>query len=146
MTSDPGHAPLLLFDGACGFCTACVDWLAPRLARRTRILPWQEAGLEELGLARDDAAATVWWIEPDGARFAGAEAVAQALLSCRDPWPRLGRALLLPGIRHLAHPGYAFVARLRGHLPGVQPACEREGGVRWGGALPHDPATRTRLR
>ena len=117
--------PLLLFDGDCRFCTAVVDWLVPRLERRARMMPWQQADLGVLGLTRDQASRLVWWIEPSGARFAGHLAVAKALEACGQPWNRIGALLEMPAIRGLAAAGYRAVARIRHRLPGTEPANRR---------------------
>lgn len=119
------RAPLLLFDGDCGFCTACVEWLAARMVRRARMLPWQRADLAALGLSRAEAEKVVWWIEPDGRRLAGARAMARALEACRPPWRAVGRGLRAPGARRVADGAYALVSRARGRLPGTRPACRR---------------------
>jgi predicted DCC family thiol-disulfide oxidoreductase YuxK len=119
--------PTLLFDGACGFCTAAVYWIDTRLERRTRLVPWQEAPLADYGLAPEEARRTVWWIEPSGERFHSEQAVARALGSCAPRWQRLGRLLRAPGIRRLARTGYRLVARFRHRLPGTTPACEAPG-------------------
>lgn len=119
------QVPLLLFDGDCGFCTAVVDWLASRLGRRARALPWQHADLGGLGLERDEAADAVWWIEPAGDRFRGHRAVAKALEACGAPWSLAGSLLEKPGIRRLAAAGYGVVSRNRHRLPGTQPANRR---------------------
>lgn len=122
--------PVLLFDGSCGFCTALVHWLDPRLERRTRLLPWQAADLQALSLTEDEARRSVWWIEPGGPRFHSEAAVAQALIACRGIWRRIGLALQAPGIRTLAAVCYRLVARMRHRLPGTAPACgEGEGRV-----------------
>lgn len=125
------HMPVLVFDGECGFCTACIEWLAPRLERRTRFLPWQEIDLGAFGLTEADARRSVWWIEPSGERYHSAAAVAHALISCRSFWRRLGVLLLAPGARTLAALGYRAVARIRHRLPGTTPACSG-GGVHVG--------------
>jgi predicted DCC family thiol-disulfide oxidoreductase YuxK len=122
------HMPVLLFDGECGFCTAAVEWLARRLERRTRLLAWQRADLAACGVSREQAAASVWWIEPGGAHWHGAAAAAHALASCRPPWKQLGHALLAPGLRRAAAAAYWLVARVRRWLPGTTPACRRQPG------------------
>jgi len=114
----------LLFDGTCGFCTAAAVWLERRFARRVHTIPWQQADLRALGLTRDEADRSVWWVEPPRRRFASACAIAHALRACRPPWPRVGRALLVPGVRALAELAYHAVSRVRHWLPGRTPACE----------------------
>jgi predicted DCC family thiol-disulfide oxidoreductase YuxK len=124
--------PILVFDGDCGFCTAATEWLAPRLERRTRFLPWQQAELERLGLSAEAAKARVWWVESSGERYGGHEAIAQALRACGGGWRGVGRLLTAPGLSWLAARGYEGVSALRRHLPGTTPAC-RGGGRSFGG-------------
>lgn len=122
----PGSAPVLLFDGECGFCTWCVEWLSPHLARPVRLIPWQRSDPEAYGLTRELTAKSVWWVEPSGRRLSAHRAVSQALLACRPPWSWLGRLFLAPGIRPLGDRAYHVVARWRSHLPGTTPACARD--------------------
>jgi predicted DCC family thiol-disulfide oxidoreductase YuxK len=130
-TRDSGlDLPLLLFDGECRFCSACIEWLASRLERRTRLLPWQAADLDALGVTEREARRTVWWIEPSGERFPSAQAVARALIACGSGWRRLGLLLLTPGIRTLGDAAYYGIARIRHRLPGTTPACSGNGGMR----------------
>lgn len=124
--------PILVFDGNCGFCTAATEWLAPRLERRTRFLPWQQADLEPFGLSAAAAQARVWWVESSGERYGGHEAIAQALGACGGGWRHLARLLTAPGLSWLAALGYEGVSALRRHLPGTTPAC-RGGGRSFGG-------------
>lgn len=118
-------APLVLYDGRCGFCR---DW-SRRLARwdrtgRLRQLPYQEraqvAGLPPLDDRDLDRALHV--VLPDGRVFAGARAVLAVL-----PWLPGGRSLALlgriPGVAWVADRVYAAVARRR-HAPGKDaPSC-----------------------
>lgn len=120
-----GSPPVLIFDGACGFCTAATQWLARRFARPVRVTPWQAEPLGRYGLSPRVAAQSAWWIEADGTVYRGHRAMAHALLACRAPWHRLGRVLEAPGVRALAWLGYGIVARIRGWLPGVAPAWPR---------------------
>lgn len=122
--------PILVFDGECGFCTASVLWLRRRLKRPVELVPWQKpaeaGGLAELGLDREQLRRWAWWLE-DGRRWRGHRAVGRALLACRGAWPALGAVLLAPPpLSWSAALGYRLVARLRGHLPGVTPACRRD--------------------
>lgn len=124
--------PILVFDGECGFCTASVLWLRRRLKRPVELVPWQElaatGGLTGVRLDRDDVRRWAWWIE-DGRRWRGHRAGGRALLACRGAWPALGALLLLPApLSWPAALGYRLVARFRGRLPGVTPACRRD---RW---------------
>lgn len=114
---------MLLFDGECGFCTACAEWLCQRLERPARLVPWQWIDPQDYGLTREQTAEAVWWVEPSGRRFSGHRAVGRALLACRQPWRSLGHLFSVPGIRKLGDAVYPAVARRRAHLPGTTPAC-----------------------
>jgi predicted DCC family thiol-disulfide oxidoreductase YuxK len=120
--AQPEDPAVLLFDGACGFCTAATQWLARRFARPVRTAPWQAEALGRYGLSPRVAAQAAWWIEPDGTAYRGHRAIARALLACRPPWRLLGRVMDTPGSRALAWLGYELVAHMRGSLPGAEPA------------------------
>lgn len=115
----------LLFDGACRFCTLCADWLRVRVMEPVHIVPWQRAALDRLGLDVAQARESVWWIDANGERFAGAQAIARALIGCEGGLRWVGRTLRRPGIRGLAALIYSFVARHRGSLPGAGPELSR---------------------
>ena len=116
----------LVFDGNCGFCTLCVDWLQARLdPRRTDVAvePWQR--LDLLGLTEPEVTTAAYWVE-DGQRLRGARAIAAALRVCRNPvWRAAGRLIDVPPVRPLARLGYRLVADNRSHLPGTTPALKR---------------------
>ncbi len=112
----------LVFDGACGFCTAVVGWIEPRLTRPARIIPWQRADLDRLGIDADEARQFVWWVDADGRRHRGHEAIARALRACHPPWRSVGRVLGFRALAPLAAAGYGLVSRSRRHLPGTTPA------------------------
>lgn len=120
--------PVLVYDGACGFCTWCVEWLESHLRRPVFLQAYQRADLPRLGLAPEDAAASVWWIGPEGQRRHGHRAVACALERCGGAWRGLGRLLVAPGLSRLAGLAYGLVSRWRGHLPGRTPFLEQDGG------------------
>lgn len=123
----PRDRPLLVFDGACRFCTAIVRWLEERFVRPVDTVPWQRADLEGLGIGRRQAARFVWWIDGDGSRHKGHRAAARALRACAPPWPRVGRLLGSRWLWFLTAPGYRFVSAIRGILPGRAPACRPPG-------------------
>lgn len=116
--------PTLVFDGACGFCTAMARWIRRRAGGdRVRAVCWQRADLDAFGLTEAEARDAVWWIDPSGRRFRAERAVGKALEEGRG-WSRLlGSITLTPPFVWLAAPAYRIVARFRGYLPGVRPAC-----------------------
>lgn len=124
--------PALIFDGDCPFCTACVLWVRPRLSRPVELPPWQrlaeEGRLGGYGLDEEEVKRWAWWVEGIR-RWRGHRAAGRALLACGGAWRIAGALLLVPP--PLSWPlalGYHLVTRIRGHLPGVTPACERD---RW---------------
>lgn len=111
---------LMLFDGECGFCQLCVDVGRRLLPYMPVVRAWQFVDLASFGLTREDAAASVQLIGPDGLRAQGARAVALILaLQPRAWWRTAGRIMLTPPLSWLAEAGYRMVARYRRHLPGV---------------------------
>lgn len=118
-------APVLVFDGDCGFCTSCAR-LLERIGPDAEVVPWQLADLDELGITAAQAAEAVRWIGADGTVRTGHEAIAATLSSAGRPWRIVGRAMELPGISPLAAAVYRLIARNRHRLPGGTPACAAE--------------------
>jgi len=89
-----GH-PVVLFDGACGFCTWCV--LAERRYVRSGLefVPYQRADLSALGVSATQAAESVLFVTGEQV-LDGARAVAAVLRSGRAPWPRSAPCSMLP--------------------------------------------------
>jgi predicted DCC family thiol-disulfide oxidoreductase YuxK len=110
--------PLLIYDGDCGFCTSSATWVAAG-----RAVPWQRADLAALGLTREQANASVWWIDERGRRFHGHLAIAYSLRA-RGTWTApLGRVLLHRPFTWIGAVVYPIVSRYRHRLPGGTPAC-----------------------
>lgn len=122
-TSSLRRAPVLIFDGDCGFCTSSVAWLRKLLPAMPQALPYQWTDLAEYELSEADAASRVWLVA-DGQRYGGHRAVA-ALLSHQPSIPLriLGNVIFTPPFSWLAAAAYALVARYRFALPGGTPAC-----------------------
>lgn len=114
--------PVLVYDGDCSFCTKSVR-LVRRLQADVDVVAWQFADLPALGLTAAQADAAVQWVAVDGRAAAGHRAVAAVLRASRQPWPIIGRAMLLPGLSWLSGRVYAWVAANRQRLPGGTPAC-----------------------
>ena len=115
--------PVFLYDGDCAFCSSCARFIERRIRTRARVLPWQFAELEALGVTRQQAEAAVQWIEPDGSVAGGADAIATLLVDAGSYWRVLG--LLIghrPG-RWVAGPVYRLVAANRDKLPGGTATC-----------------------
>lgn len=117
--------PLMLYDGDCGFCTTSA--LATRskwFRSEVTVTPFQRADLVVHNLTVDKCGESLHVVDNDGGVHVGSDAVAVVLRESRFPWPLVGRALRLPGMRWVAQRAYAAVARNRHKLPGGSPACE----------------------
>ncbi|MBY8888608.1 DUF393 domain-containing protein [Streptomyces sp. PTM05] len=119
--------PVLVYDGDCGFCAACVRFTERRLRPDADIVAWQSADLDALGVSRERAEHEALWVAPPGTVYGGAQAVARLLLRAGGGWAPLGAALTLPPLRWVAHGVYRVVARNRGRLPGADGACSVRG-------------------
>ncbi len=115
---------VLIFDGTCDLCTACItalytlDW-----RRRMLFAPFQRPGLPEAaGLTYAQCVRSVWAILPDGRRLSGAAAVSAAL-DQPTVLPLFTWLARLPGVARLEEAAYDWIARNRSHLPGVRPYC-----------------------
>lgn len=122
-----GHPPLVLFDADCGLCTTSARSLhGPVFRARVKTDAFQRVDLSALGLTVDKCGETLHVIDraAGDAVFTGSDAVARVLRASRLPWPLVGWALALPGIRRLAGWVYGVVARNRHRLPGGSASCE----------------------
>jgi predicted DCC family thiol-disulfide oxidoreductase YuxK len=118
--------PQLIYDGDCGFCTRTALGIARHWRRPAQAVPWQrlgKTGLAEVGLTVADVRQAAWWIDPEGRRFRGHEAVACALRAAGGWREVLGRIVLVPPASWAAAAVYRAVARLRHRLPGGTEAC-----------------------
>lgn len=120
-------AHLLIYDGDCDFCRACVRWaLRKDTDDRLRPLPLQdEAEREAAGVSRARAERAVVLVDPDGRSRDGAPAVA-AVLRLLPGWGWLGRLMDLAPLRPLARVGYRWVADHRGLVSRIvgAPGCD----------------------
>ena len=114
---------MLIYDGDCGFCQACVSWARRRIHPGLQAQPYQQADLGGLGLSAERAAREVLWAAADGRVSGGAQAVAALLADAGGAWRVAGLALRLPPLSWLARGGYRLVAANRRRLPGGTPYC-----------------------
>jgi predicted DCC family thiol-disulfide oxidoreductase YuxK len=117
--------PVLLYDGACGFCTRAVETAIARLPADVDYVPYQTADLPSLGVSEAEAEHSVTWVGRSGRIGQGSTAVARLLRGSGGGWAALGMVLLMPPVSWLAELGYRLVAGVRHHLPGVTPALQR---------------------
>ena len=120
--SDQASRPVLVFDGDCAFCTSSAH-LLERFGPEAKVVAWQLADLDALGITAAQATEAVQWIGADGTVRSGHEAIAAALATAGWPWRLAARVILLPGISSLAAATYRLIARNRHRLPGGTPAC-----------------------
>ena len=117
---------ILIFDGACGFCTRCMR-LVQALDRYQRVtaVPFQQRGVPEAaGLTVAACAHSAWAITASGKRFAGAAAVNVALaVALGTPIPLV--VYRLPLLQQVQDRLYAWVAAHRQHFPGDRPYCSQ---------------------
>ena len=119
---------MLIYDGDCGFCTTCANWITRRWPRQDSpvAIAWQHLLSETVasaGLSQTDLARAAWWIDGN-ALDEGARAIARALIAAGGLWEILGRVLLFPPISWISALGYRIIARYRHFLPGGTPACK----------------------
>lgn len=106
---------VVLYDGACRFCTAQARSLARfdgdrRLALVDLNAPEARGRYPQIRM--EDAQRWMHLVGPDGRTWRGADAVRQLLLLL-PPGRPLGALLYLPGVMRLARPLYDWFARNR---------------------------------
>lgn len=116
-------APLMIYDGDCGFCTVSARWLERGLPPAADVRPWQALDLGALGLTEHDVTTAAWWIDASGRSHRGSRGIARALAASRGWRKAVGWLLLAPPVSWLAVPLYAVVARNRHRMPGATDAC-----------------------
>jgi predicted DCC family thiol-disulfide oxidoreductase YuxK len=112
-----------VYDGDCSFCTTCAEFIERRIPTRARVIPWQFADLESLGLTVEQCESAVQWVDDDGRIAAGPDAVALLLHDAGRLWQVAGGALTRTPIRRAAWPAYRWIADHRHLLPGGTAAC-----------------------
>lgn len=116
-------AATFLYDGDCAFCSTCARAAERWVAGTVRVVPWQRADLEALGVTAAECDESVQWVGPDGARSSGPEAIADVLRTGRT-WARpLGRLLGLRLVLRVAWPAYRWVSAHRDRMPGGTATC-----------------------
>ena len=115
--------PTFVYDGDCSFCTTCAQFIERRIPTHARVIPWQFADLEALGLTVEQCEASVQWVAADGATSAGPDAIALLLRDAGRLWQVAGGALQAGPARFAAWSAYRWVAEHRHLLPGGTAAC-----------------------
>ncbi|MCT7661886.1 thiol-disulfide oxidoreductase DCC family protein [Mycobacterium deserti] len=115
----------LFFDGACGMCTRAMYFVL-KLDRtgglRMATLQSDDAP-ERLGVPASRILDAARWLDDDGDRYDGAEAMnaaVSAALGTRLPL----RIYRIPGVRWLQDAVYGWVVDHRYRFPGTTPYCQ----------------------
>jgi predicted DCC family thiol-disulfide oxidoreductase YuxK len=115
--------PTFVYDGDCAFCTSCARFVERWIPTPARVVPWQFADLDALGLTVEQCAEAVQWVDGLTPPAAGPEAIARLLRSSRAYWRAAGWLLDRRPVRAAAWPVYRWVAANRHRLPGGTAAC-----------------------
>src|SRR5579872_7333648 len=103
-------APLLIFDGDCGFCRIWVDYSRQLTGDRVEYAPFQEVAGQFPEVPAGRFAAAVHLALPDGEMLSGAQAVFRLLsLAAGRPW-LLKMYAQVPGFAGLSEWAYGFIA------------------------------------
>ena len=102
--------PLLVFDGDCSFCRACVDYGKRLIGDRVSYAPYQEVGARFPQVEKAEFAAAVKLILPDGEVRSGAHAVFSALQTVPGKGWMLHLYGRVPGAEAVSEVGYRIVA------------------------------------
>jgi predicted DCC family thiol-disulfide oxidoreductase YuxK len=117
-----GVTPTFVYDGDCAFCTTCAEFIERRIPTRARVIPWQFADLESLGLTTEQCEEAVQWVSSTE-RGSGPDAIALLLHDAGRLWQVAGSTLQLGPVRLAAWPAYHWIADHRHLLPGGTAAC-----------------------
>jgi predicted DCC family thiol-disulfide oxidoreductase YuxK len=115
--------PTFVYDGDCSFCTTCAEFIERRIPTHARVIPWQFADLDALGLTVEQCEEAVQWVGPGGVTASGPDAIALMLRDAGRLWQVAGGALQVGPVRLAAWPAYRWVAGHRHLLPGGTAAC-----------------------
>lgn len=115
---------VMIFDGDCGFCSACVRWGYRNLDVMPESLPFQATELTQFGLSIEQVQSAVWFISEHGQKFRGHQAVAALLaMQPRRGWRSFAWLMRSPLVSPIAAVVYRLVVRFRHRLPGATEAC-----------------------
>jgi predicted DCC family thiol-disulfide oxidoreductase YuxK len=115
--------PTFLYDGDCAFCSTCARFIERRIPTTARVLAWQHADLDALGVTAQQAEYAVQWVGVGGQVESGPAGIAALLRDAGSYWSAWGFLLGLRPVLWLAWPVYRLIARHRDKLPGGTAAC-----------------------
>lgn len=107
--------PTVIYDVECDFCCRWAEWFRRGSRSRVRLLPLQDPEAAEVtGRSSTELLRAMHFVRTDGAVFAGAGAVREALGQLSWGWLLRG-AMTIPGSMRVADHVYGWVARRRRH-------------------------------
>jgi len=115
--------PTFLYDGDCAFCSTCARFIERRIPTTARVVAWQFADLDALGVTERQAQDAVQWVGVDGQVRSGPAGIAALLRDAGSYWSVLGFLLGLRPVLWVAWPVYRLIARHRDKLPGGTKMC-----------------------
>src|SRR6267142_1729596 len=105
--------PILIYDGRCGFCAIWVNYGRKLTGDRVTYAPSQEVDHHYPEISPEDFKRSVWFVESDGTRTSGAEAIFRLMAQVPGKrWP-LRLYEHLPGFAFAGEAAYRFVAEHR---------------------------------
>ena len=129
--------PVVLYDGACVFCTAQAERVKRISGGRIAVRPLQQALADVPWVDPERAIKALHLVDRDGRTYAGAAAIVRLLRLTRPALGLLALPYHLPVVKQLAEAAYGFVANRRYALAGRTDAGDAEGcptgacGVPW---------------
>lgn len=129
--------PVVLYDGACAFCTAQAERVKRISDGRIAVRPLQQALADVPWVDPDTAVRALHLVDRDGRTYAGAAAIVRLLRLTRPVLGVLALPYHLPGIQQLAEAAYAYVANRRYAIAGRTDGAEGDAcatgacGVPW---------------
>src|SRR5262249_17324099 len=104
--------PLLIYDGACGFCKIWVRYWQARTGDAVTYTPFQDFVDEYAGIPREELKRSIWLVLPNGERFSVAEAVCLLLALSGHGWMHAAYRNV-PGCSVASEAAYRFIAKHR---------------------------------
>lgn len=120
---EPVEIPVLIYDGDCAFCSSSVRFIERRLRAHPPCEPWQWLDLDAYGVTQEECERAVQYIDAGGRAHSAERGIARTLIHAGKGWAIVGRAILVPGIRHVAGIVYRWISKNRHRMPGGTPQC-----------------------
>jgi predicted DCC family thiol-disulfide oxidoreductase YuxK len=105
--------PIVIFDGDCGFCRACIDYGRRLTGESVDYAPYQEVSAQFPRIRREEFAQAVKLVLPTGEIRSGAEAVFSAVAGVPGYGWILQAYDYLPGVAFVSEAVYGVIARHR---------------------------------